>query len=328
MALFPTTTTDAGVLEGSNPSVTFILDVVVNTPPTLHLPADITVEGDTAGGAIAAYAVSATDAEDATAPSPTCSPVVGAVLPLGTTTVDCSVTDSGGLTEGGAFDITVVDTTPPSLVGMPADQALTTGDATGADLAYAAPTATDVVDAGPTVACAPATGSRAPVGRTTVTCTATDASGNDASGSFSVDVTYVDPIVWSATWGEPVATDGGVFVANVGRTVPVKVEVFADGVEQTSGDARLGVATCAGVAAIDLPLAWDGGRWVGHLDTGGLAPGCYVATVSLDGDDAGPSASTCAARPPRPSGEADCRAGSTAQRTNRPPLITTVSPVM
>ena len=78
------------------------------------------------------------------------------------------------------------------------------------------------------------------------------------------------------------------FVANTGRTVPIKVEVFADGVEQTSGVVRLDVATCAGAAVADLPLAWDGGRWVGHLDTGRLGgPGCYVATVSVDGHAAG-----------------------------------------
>ena len=112
-SLVPTTAGDADVLEGSNPTVTFILDAVDNTPPSLHLPADSTVEGDTTGGAIAAYTVSASDAEDATAPTPACDPPVGDLLPLGTTTVSCSATDSGGLTTTGSFDITVVDTTAP-----------------------------------------------------------------------------------------------------------------------------------------------------------------------------------------------------------------------
>ena len=78
----------------------------------LTVPADQTVEGDTTGGWVAAYAgVSATDAEDDPDPTPICSPAAGEVLPLGTTTVACSVTDSGGRSDSGSFDVTVVDTT-------------------------------------------------------------------------------------------------------------------------------------------------------------------------------------------------------------------------
>ena len=79
-AVTPAGSDDGSVLEGSAPSVTFILDVAAptdNTPPTLVLPPDSTIEGDTAGGALAAYDVSATDTEDATAPTPVCSPAVG-----------------------------------------------------------------------------------------------------------------------------------------------------------------------------------------------------------------------------------------------------------
>ena len=287
-ALFPATATDTGVLEGSNPTVTFILDVAVNTPPSLDLPADATVEGDTTGGAVAAYVVSATDAEDATDPVPACSPAVGDVLPLGTTTVSCTATDSAGLEATGSFDITVVDTTAPRLAGMPADRSVTTADPDGTTVTFESPTATDVVDADPAVVCSPASGSVLPVGVTTVTCTATDDDGNSSSESFDVSIAHVDPVAWSATWGEPVATDGGAFSANRGRTIPVKVELFADGVEQTSGDAWLDVAQCDGTPALRTPLDWDGDRWAVHLDTSGLGgPGCYTATASLDGHVAG-----------------------------------------
>ena len=190
-SLVQPTTGDVGVLEGTNPSVTFILDVSDNTPPALVLPADSTVEGDTTGGATAAYDVSATDAEDATAPTPVCVPAVGDALPLGTTTVACSATDSGGLEATGSFDITVVDTTAPTLAGMPADRSITTAAAAGATVTFTTPTASDLVDAAPAVQCAPASGSLFPVGSTTVTCTARDASGNRSSSSFAVDVTYV-----------------------------------------------------------------------------------------------------------------------------------------
>ena len=49
-------------------------------------------------------------------------------------------------------------------------------------------TATDNVDPNPTVTCQPTSGSLFPVGDTTVTCTATDASGNSSTASFVVHV--------------------------------------------------------------------------------------------------------------------------------------------
>jgi hypothetical protein len=287
-SLVPTTATDAGVLAGSNPSVTFILDVADNTPPTIHLPGDMSAEATSTAGADVTWSATATDTEDPSPPTPTCAPASGSTFPLGVTTVNCSVTDGGGLSDSGSFQVSVVDTTAPNLIGMPSDQNLTTSDPGGTTLKYAPPTATDIADSSPTVGCSPASGSHVDVGTTTVTCTAQDASGNHVSASFTVNVTFVPAVTWSAAWGEPVATSGGVFVANPGRTVPVKVELFADGVEQTHGNAVLAFATCAGEPVGSIALTWDGGRWVGHLDTNMLGgPGCYVATVSLDGNVAG-----------------------------------------
>ena len=54
-------------------------------------------------------------------------------------------------------------------------------------------TATDVVDAAPAVVCAPASGSVFPIGDTTVTCTATDATANRATSTFVVRVTNNAP---------------------------------------------------------------------------------------------------------------------------------------
>ena len=48
--------------------------------------------------------------------------------------------------------------------------------------------ATDNIDANPELTCEPASGSTFPVGETTVTCTATDSSGNTATARFSVTV--------------------------------------------------------------------------------------------------------------------------------------------
>lgn len=50
----------------------------------------------------------------------------------------------------------------------------------------------------------------------------------------------------------------------------------------------LSVVGCDGAPTFLVPLSWDNGRWTGKLDTSRLAgPGCYRATVSLDGNAAG-----------------------------------------
>ena len=277
----------AAGITGLN-GMTFQVNVLGNTPPTIHLPADITAEATSPAGAAVTWSATATDAEDASPPTPTCAPASGSTFPLGLTTVACSVVDGGGLHDSGSIHVSVVDTTAPALVGMPADLALTSADPTGTTLIYSSPTATDLADSSPTVRCLPASGSHVVIGTTTVTCAARDASGNHASGTFSVAVAFVPAVTWSAIWGEPVATVGSTFVANSGRTVPVKVELFANGVEQTRGSGLLTLTTCAGRAVGTVALSWEGGRWAARLDTGMLGgPGCYLATVSLDGSVAG-----------------------------------------
>jgi hypothetical protein len=274
-------------LTGSS-AITFQVNVIGNTPPTLHLPADKTVEATSPAGAAVTWSATATDDEDAVAPTPSCTPASGSTLPLGTTTVGCSVTDGGGLGDAGSFDVTVVDTTAPDLVGLPADRSITTGDPSGATFAYESPTATDAADPDPEVGCLPASGSQVGVGTTTVTCTTRDASGNEATGTFTVDVTYVPDVTWSALWGEPVASNGSAFVANPGRMVPVKVELLRDGIRQTNGSAVLSVAACDGDTVASIAMSWSGGRWNASVDTSMLgASGCYSATASLDGHVAG-----------------------------------------
>ena len=289
--LLPPTSTDSAVFGTVKPTMTFLLDVpeaAANTAPTLNLPSNSTVEGNTTGGATAAYVVSASDAEDATAPTPSCSPAVGDHLSLGANTITCKATDADGAEPTGSFQITVVDTTPP-VIANSADVAVEAPDATGATVEYAVPTAVDVVDPAPVVGCSPASGTKFPVGATTVTCIASDASGNQSSTSFKVTVTFVPLVVWSAVWGEPVGMDGSTIAANAGRTIPVKVDLFANGTRRTRGNAALTVTPCGGGAALaSVPLLWDGSRWTGHLDTGDLGTGgCFVAVVTLDGHAAG-----------------------------------------
>ncbi len=285
--LSPAGNADDAAWGRSSTAVSFQLDVVDNTPPTLHLPTDMTVEGDTTGGWTAAFMATAGDAEDAPDPTPSCQPAPGDLIPLGTHTVSCSVTDSGGLKVSGSFDVTVQDTTAPTLTRMPADQAVTTDDPSGTTLSYTTPTASDAVDASPAVACNPVTGTHIGTGTTTVTCTATDASSNHRSASFDVVVTYVPRHTASATWGEPVGSSA-TFSANHSRTIPIKVRLFVDGTERTTGTADLRITPCGGSApAVTLALTYGSGRWNAQLDTSFLPGTCYTVRASIGGLAAG-----------------------------------------
>src|SRR5215218_4697165 len=156
-----------------------------NDPPTLSLPGNQTAEATGPNGAAVTYTATANDAQDG-ALTPNCSPASGSTFALGSTTVNCSVTDSGGLSASGFFTVTVQDTTAPSI----AAHDNVTAEATSADGAvvnYTNPAASDLVD-DVAVTCGPPSGSTFALGTTTVTCTAIDDFGNTAQSTFTVTV--------------------------------------------------------------------------------------------------------------------------------------------
>lgn len=84
------------------------------------------------------------------------------------------------------FQLPSADTTPPVLQ-LPAPITVDATGPAGAVVTYTA-TATDNADPRLAVVCTPSSGSTFAIGTTTVTCTATDASGNRTTGSFTVRV--------------------------------------------------------------------------------------------------------------------------------------------
>jgi hypothetical protein len=118
----------------------------------------------------------------------TCTPSSGSTFAKGTTTVNCSVKDAGNNQGTGSFTVTVNDTQNPA-ISCPANlvKTISLGGGTCMVVNYATPVATDNCS-GATVICSPASGSCFPVGVTTVNCTATDASGNTALCSFTVNI--------------------------------------------------------------------------------------------------------------------------------------------
>ena len=82
--------------------------------------------------------------------------------------------------------IATPDCSPP-VIKVPGNILTSATSKLGAVVTYSV-TATDNRDSNPAVSCTPPSGSTFPFGTTTVTCTATDASGNSASATFKVTV--------------------------------------------------------------------------------------------------------------------------------------------
>ena len=97
------------VVSGSADSTTTVTGHYAlpdTTPPVLTLPDNMTVPASSASGAVVDFMASADDLVDGPVPV-TCSPAPGSEFPIGTTTVNCSATDSHDNTASGSFTITV-----------------------------------------------------------------------------------------------------------------------------------------------------------------------------------------------------------------------------
>jgi hypothetical protein len=171
--------------SGNTTSGSFNVAVEDTTAPIVTAPAPISAEAAGPSGAVATFAASASDIVDGPI-TPTCSPLSGSTFALGTTLVTCSATDAAGNTGTASFNVTVSDTTAPSL-SLPADQQIEATGPGGAAASFSV-TANDIVSGSITPVCSATTGSVFPLGTTTVTCTATDDALNVATGSFSIEV--------------------------------------------------------------------------------------------------------------------------------------------
>ena len=85
---------------------TFHVTVVDTTPPALTLPPNLTATTTNASGTAVTYSASASDIVDGSV-AVTCSPASGSLFPVGTTTVNCSATDSSNNSASGSFSVTV-----------------------------------------------------------------------------------------------------------------------------------------------------------------------------------------------------------------------------
>ncbi len=181
-----TVTCSATDTSGNRAECSFTVTVADTTAPNIFCPTSATIEclapEGIAGATVVLYPLPETSDQCDLAVAVVCEPPAGNLFPLGTTTVNCTATDTSGNTNACDFSITVVDTLPPEL-RCPTNGVFDC--AIGAEFIFEA-VATDFCDTNVTVSCEPPSGSRFALGTTTVNCTATDASGNTTSCSFTI----------------------------------------------------------------------------------------------------------------------------------------------
>ncbi|MFN8165955.1 MAG: HYR domain-containing protein [Bacteroidia bacterium] len=201
-----TTTVTYTATDASGNVTTCSFDVVItdNENPVITCPANISVSADAGQcGAVVNFAVSATDNCSATVVS---TPASGSFFALGTTTVTSTATDASGNTATCSFDVTVSDNENP-VITCPANMSVSADAGQCGAVVNFAVSATDNCSA--TVVSTPASGSFFALGTTTVTSTATDASGNTATCSFDVTVSDNENPVITCPANMSVSADAG-----------------------------------------------------------------------------------------------------------------------
>jgi hypothetical protein len=153
------------------------------TPPTIKVPDHVSAEQTSlAGTPVTLPDPVVTD----NCSLPSVSNDAPATFPLGATPVTWTASDAAGNVATATTTVTVVDTTPPVLADIPAPVTVEQESRAGTRVELGLPTATDICDAAPVVSGdAPAV---FPLGRTTVTFRAVDASGNVATARTTVTV--------------------------------------------------------------------------------------------------------------------------------------------
>jgi HYR domain len=160
--------------------------------PTITCPGNISVGTDPGQcSAAVSFSVTATD-QCGSAIIPTCMISDTVIMsphtfPLGTINVFCQATDNANNISACSFTVTVTDNTPPTIACPANVNVVPQSGAQCATVNFQTPAGSDNCSF-VTSACTPPSGSCFPLGTTTVTCKATDGSGNMATCSFTVAV--------------------------------------------------------------------------------------------------------------------------------------------
>ena len=188
------TTVTCCVVDAAENSATcsFIITVNDTQAPVLTCPLNITQPAPAGQcSATVTYSLPTVTENCGAAPTPVCNPPSGSTFPIGTTTVNCTATDTSS--NVGACSFTVSITGNQFSITCPANiTANTTPAQCAASVSYPAPTVQNSCSGTVSVSCSPPSGSLFPAGVTTVTCTAVNGP-NSASCSFTITVTDAQP---------------------------------------------------------------------------------------------------------------------------------------
>lgn len=180
------TATDA---SGNSSTCSAVVTVQDNTIPVVTCPSNITQNAIVNNcGRIVNYSVGVTDNCSTSSQVDGTGLTAGSLFPVGVTPQSYVITDAGGNTVNCNFTVTILDVQNPVITGCPTDFTVST-DLNKCDAAvfWTAPTASDNCS-GVVLTANILPGSTFFLGNTTVTYTATDASGLTATCSFVVTV--------------------------------------------------------------------------------------------------------------------------------------------
>jgi hypothetical protein len=175
--------------DGHIGTASFNVTVRDTTAPVIasHGPVSDSTTG--ANKAITFTEPTASDVNNVSSVTVACTPTSGSTFALGTTNVTCTATDGAGNSASTSFDVILADVGNPQFSTVPSPPPVEATGPSGAVVTYTI-SATDNSGVAPTITCGGhESGSTFPVGGTSVTCTATDGSGNHTtSDPFTVTV--------------------------------------------------------------------------------------------------------------------------------------------
>jgi len=292
-------TWNATDVHGNSATATQEVRLVDTTPPSVFAPADITVEHAGTGGNTVdlgdAVAADRVGVDSVTNDAPE-------TFLIGETTVTWKATDTSGNESTSEQVITVVDTLEPA-ISAPPDVSAEAESASGADVETGTATAADESGDVEVTSDAPTT---FPIGETTVTWTATDASGNSVTAEQTVTVTdttrpsmlapadiglEADSAEMAVDLGEATATDavGPVTVTSdapaafgVGETVVTWIATDAAGNSATDTQKVVISDTVAPAVTAPPDITAEAGAGVGDLGEATATDAVGVDTLVSD----------------------------------------------
>jgi len=260
-------------------------------PPVNTVPKHISTQATGPDGATVFFMPPTSIDDGHAGTSVNCSPRPNTKFAIGTTPVTCTATDPLGNHSSASFTVTVADKLGPVFLPK-ADVTVQAPNGSGTTVSYAPPTAVDQVD-GPlpssAFSCTRASGSPFPVGRTTVTCQASDHAGNTSTGTFVVEVKgpiLGDPCTSAAACATGFCVDGvccasacGAGNASDCQACSVAAGGSANG---TCTAVSAGHVCRPSVAICDAVESCDGSSLACPADA--AVPGCGPPVVTVPGD--------------------------------------------